>query len=142
MYLWDSHILRHFGEVHPNVHLHLKRVGWSEIALPSVVVAEVLRGRCEYALKAVPENLPFAHEHLIHSMQLLDQFNILVFDEESSKAFEKIKQSHKTNKRYADVLIAAMARAGKHIVVTRNEIHFKNLLPKTQIENWVDNKPN
>ena len=141
MYLWDSNILRHFGEVHPNVHFHLNRVGWSEIALPSVVVAEILRGRCDYALKATPENLPFAHEQLIHSMQLLDQFNIFVFDEKSSKAFAKIKQKHKTNKRYADVQIAAMALAGNHIVVTRNEDHFKDLLPKSQIENWVDTSP-
>jgi predicted nucleic acid-binding protein len=47
MYLWDANILRHYGEDHPILRLHVQRVSWAEIAIPSVVVAEVLRGRCE-----------------------------------------------------------------------------------------------
>lgn len=43
MYLWDSNILRHFGDGHPTLRLHLERIPWTEIALPSVVVAEALR---------------------------------------------------------------------------------------------------
>lgn len=54
MYLWDANILRHFGQGHPTLRLHLSRIPWSEIALPSVVVAEVLRGRCDFALQAAP----------------------------------------------------------------------------------------
>ena len=54
MYLWDANILRHFGQGHATLRLYLLRVPWTEIALPSVVVAEVLRGRCEFALKATP----------------------------------------------------------------------------------------
>ena len=44
MYLWDANILRAFGQGHTTLRWHLQRVSWSEIALPSVVVAEVLRG--------------------------------------------------------------------------------------------------
>lgn len=65
MYLWDTNILRHFGEGHPILKLYLQRVPWSEIALPSVVVAEVLRGWCEFALKATPSRAPFAHRLLL-----------------------------------------------------------------------------
>jgi len=54
MYLWDANIVRYFGQGHPTLRLHLWRVSWAEIALPSVVVAEVLRGRCDFALKASP----------------------------------------------------------------------------------------
>jgi len=36
---------------------------------------------------------------------------------------------------------AAMAKAGNHIVVTRNIKHFEPLLPKNQIVNWIDEKP-
>ena len=49
MYLWDANILRAFGQGHATLRMHLLRVPWSEIALPSVVVAEVLRGRCDFA---------------------------------------------------------------------------------------------
>ena len=86
---------------------------WTEIALPSVVVAEVLRGRCEFVLKATPAQAPSA----------------------------QLQGKIKTRKRYADVMIAAMALAGNHIVVTRNQTHFADLLPLRQLANWIDNPP-
>ena len=141
MYLWDSNILRHFGEGHPNIRLHLQKISWSEIAIPSVVLAEVLLGRCDYALKASPEKLSFAHELLMKTRKLLDKFNIIVFDEACTKALEELQRRYKTHKRYADMLIAAMAKAGNHIVVTRNQQHFEKMLPKNRIANWVDEKP-
>jgi predicted nucleic acid-binding protein len=78
MYLWDSNVLRHFAEGHPILHAYLARIEWNEIALPSVVVAEVLRGRCEFALKATSEQAPLAHQQLIATQQLLQQFHVLV----------------------------------------------------------------
>ena len=54
MYLWDANILRAFGQGHATLRSYLLRVPWSEIALPSVVVAEALRGRCDFVLKATP----------------------------------------------------------------------------------------
>jgi hypothetical protein len=41
MYLWDANILRAFGQGHATLRSYLLRVPWSEIALPTVVVAEV-----------------------------------------------------------------------------------------------------
>ncbi|MBM3238973.1 type II toxin-antitoxin system VapC family toxin [Candidatus Poribacteria bacterium] len=52
MYLWDSNILHAFGDGHATVRRHIDKVGWEKIALPSVVVSEVLRGRIEFTLKA------------------------------------------------------------------------------------------
>jgi hypothetical protein len=40
VYLWDTNILRHYAEGHPNLALHLKRVKRAEVGLPSVVFAE------------------------------------------------------------------------------------------------------
>ena len=80
MYLWDANILRHFGQGHATLRLYLLRVPWAEIALPSVVVAEVLRGRCEFALKATPAEAPLAHQRLLETQQLLAQFHVVVFD--------------------------------------------------------------
>lgn len=39
------------------------------------------------------------------------------------------------------MLIAAMAHSGNHTVITRNERHFADLLPRRQIANWIDDKP-
>ena len=80
MYLWDANILRAFGQGHATLRSYLLRVPWSEIALPSVVVAEVLRGRCDFALKASPAEAPLAHQRLLDTQQMLSHFQIVVFD--------------------------------------------------------------
>lgn len=142
MYLWDSNILRHFGEGHPTLRLYLEQVAWSEIALPSVVVAEVLRGRCDFALKASPSQAPFAHILLLRTRILLNQFRIVIFDKNCTDVMIALQRKYKDHKRYADIMIAAMAKAGNHVVVTRNQKHFEKLLPKNQLANWIDDEPN
>jgi predicted nucleic acid-binding protein len=141
MFLWDSNILRRFGEGHPTLRLYLEQIDWAEMALPSVVVAEVMRGRCEFALKATLANAPMAHRLLVETQELLKQFKVVLFDENCVRKMEELKCRHKTHKRYADMMIAAMALAGNHIVVTRNQKHFEKLLPKKQLVNWIDNEP-
>ena len=142
MYLWDANILRHFAEKHSTLQAHLQRISWSEIALPSVVVAEVLRGRCEFALKATLDQAPFAHQQLLATQQLLQKFHLIPFDQASAVATQELQRKVKTRKRYADVMIAATAIAGKHIVVTRNLADFIDLLPPQQLTNWIDSPPN
>ena len=141
MYLLDSNILRHFGEGHPTLRLHLQRTPWSEIALPSVVVAEILQGRSSFALKASPLKAPLAHSLLLKTYQFLNQFNIILFDNRCANAMIELQKKHKAHKRYADMMIAAIAISGKHIVVTRNQKHFTKLLTKNQLVNWIDEKP-
>ena len=138
MRLWDSNILRHYGEGNENLAKHLRQTSFSEIALPSVVVAEVLRGRCEYALKAAPEQSPIAHKLLLQTLELINSFRIAAFDEKSAEKMRELQKKFSSKKRYADLMIAAMALAGNHIVVTRNIKHFADILPAQQLENWID----
>ena len=92
MYLWDANILRAFGQGHVTIRLYLLRVPWAEIALPSVVVAEVLRGRCESALKATPAEAPLAHQRLLDTQQMLAQFHVVVFDAACATVMERLRQ--------------------------------------------------
>ncbi len=148
MYLWDANILRHFAEGNPILKAHLERIDWPQIALPSIVVAEVLRGRCEFALKATPKLRsipatirPQAHQRLLDTMAMLQAFDIAPFDEECARIVLDIQKRGSTRKRYADVMIAAIAIARGKILVTRNQRHFIDLLPSNQIVNWIDDKP-
>jgi predicted nucleic acid-binding protein len=141
MYLWDANILRHFAEGNPILKAHLERIDWPQIALPSIVVAEVLRGRCEFALKATPTQAPQAHQRLLDTMAMLQAFDIAPFDEECARIVLDIQKRGSTRKRYADVMIAAIAIARGKILVTRNQRHFIDLLPSNQIVNWIDDKP-
>lgn len=141
MYLWDANILRAFGQGHATLRLYLLRVSWAEIALPSVVVAEVLRGRCEFALKATPAEAPLAHQRLLDTQQMLAQFHVVVFDVACATVMERLRQQHRRRKRYADLMIAAMVIAGQHILVTRNRTDFVDVLPAAQLTNWIDHPP-
>jgi predicted nucleic acid-binding protein len=141
MYLWDANILRAFGQGHATLCLYLLRVPWAEIALPSVVVAEVLRGRCECALKATPAEAPLAHQRLVETQQMLAQFHVVVFDAACATVLERFRQQHRQRKRYADLMIAAITAAGQHVLVTRNQADFRDVLPQAQLANWIDEPP-
>jgi predicted nucleic acid-binding protein len=141
MYLWDANILRAFGQGHAMLRSYLLRVPWSEIALPSVVVAEVLRGRCDFALKATPVEAPLAHRRLLDTQQMLSHFQIVVFDAACATVMDDLRQRHCRRQRYADLMIAAIVVAGRHVLVTRNQADFRDVLPRAQLVNWIDDPP-
>lgn len=53
---------------------------------------------------------------------------------------EQLKQRIKKHKRHADLIIAAQTLAGRHILVTRNTADFRELLPASQWQNWIDDR--
>lgn len=71
----------------------------------------------------------------------MTKFRLLLFDEEAREEFKMILNKVKSKKRYADMMIAAMALAGDHVIVTRNTKHFKDVLPPDQLANWIDEPP-
>jgi predicted nucleic acid-binding protein len=142
IFLWDSNILRHYLDDHSLLLENLKKVSRQNVMLPVVVVAEQLRGRTEAILKSEPSRLASAQEIFRKTQKLLNKFQILYFDEHSLAIAAKIKGQSKTRGRYADVLIAAQTIPGGHIVVTRNTKDFLDLLPASQIQNWIDEKIN
>lgn len=72
---------------------------------------------------------------------MLGRFSIVIFDELCAETMKRLQQKHRTRKRYADLMIAAMTITGGHILVTRNQADFIDLLPKTQLTNWIDDPP-
>ncbi|HSF30846.1 MAG TPA: PIN domain-containing protein, partial [Candidatus Tectomicrobia bacterium] len=97
-----------------------------------VVVAEVLRGRCDFALKATPAEVPLAHRQLLDTQQMLAQFPIVVFDAACATVMERLQRRHRRRQRYADLMIAAIVIAGQHILVSRNQADCRDVLPPAQ----------
>src|SRR5215813_15573142 len=137
-YLLDTNVLRHYTDGHQTLLDNLASVRLEQVAVPSIVFAEQMRGRYDALLKAEPQNLLREQERLIGTQAVLSAFSILYLDQPSVDKLIELRQKHSTRKRYADVIIAAMALAGGHIVITRNVADFSDLLPAVRIQNWVD----
>ena len=141
IYLLDTNILRHYAESHPNLMSYLQIIPKSQMALPSIVAAEALVGRCEFVLKATPIQAAAANELLLTTLDLVQSFRIIVFDQACAAVMAKLLAKHKGHKLHADLMIAAIAIAGGHVVVTRNRKDFADLLPALQLQNWIDDPP-
>jgi predicted nucleic acid-binding protein len=72
---------------------------------------------------------------------MLSRFSVVVFDEVCAETMKRLQQKHRAHKRYADLMIAAMTLTGGHVLVTRNQVDFVDLLPKAHLSNWIDDPP-
>lgn len=133
--------MRHLTDGHPMLQRYLNVIPRCDILLPSVVVAESLRKRCEFATKAEPDQVLLAHSLLLELLQLVQTFQHIGFDAASAERFRQLKLKHPQHKLHADLMIAAIAQTGKHIVVTRNLKDFSKFLPPHQLQNWIDDPP-
>lgn len=143
MWLLDSDILVVYTEAdhpfHRRVLDHGDRVGWENIALPVVVAGEALRGRLLFIDKAhqlKPAHLLKAYSSFRTSLHYLGHFPIVEFDEASLRHYSSRELSAARCGR-SDRLIASIALAGEHVLVTRNVAHFAGIRG-LQIENWID----
>jgi predicted nucleic acid-binding protein len=117
MYLLDSNVLREYLRSNATLQAHLEGVPREELALPSAVAAEALRGRCEYALKAEPAQAVTAHALLLETLHTVVSFHLITFDQASAAKLAEIvapPSKPQTLRRYADCRAGAgrQARAG------------------------------
>jgi len=77
-------------------------------------------------------------QRLLAAQQFLSIYETIYVTDQAITELVRLRQRMSTRKRYADVVIAAMARASNDIVVTRNVDDFSDLLSTSKIQNWID----
>jgi tRNA(fMet)-specific endonuclease VapC len=139
MYLFDTDILTHFFRKHPKLLRHIGLMGSEEIATSIISKIEVLQGRMDFLLKAATtEQVLRAQFWLEPSELLLQQFPIILFDENAGDFFEKPNEVPSYRKLgRADLLITSVALANRATLVTRNTKDFSKI-SGLSIENWLD----
>jgi len=112
----------------------VKEIGVYSLSMSNCVLAELYFGA--YNSKRVEENL-----------RRIDLFknnlSVLSDSEESSKLFGKIKADLRTKGTIIDdfdILIASIATANNHILVTNNTDHFERI-EGLKIQNWLNKNP-
>jgi predicted nucleic acid-binding protein len=143
VWLWDTNIVRAVSDDsadgHSRVLSRLEAVGPEAVGLPVVVATELLDGRLQYlnaAHRLAPRQLLIAFGRFNATLRLLSLFPIIPFDETALSFYQQRRLFPGTMSR-ADRLIAAIALAANHSLVTRNVSHFLPVQGLT-VENWID----
>jgi len=112
----------------------VKEIGVYSLSISNCVLAELYFGACNS--KRVEENL-----------RRIDLFkknlSVLSDSEESARLFGKIKADLRTKGTIIDdfdILIASIATANNHILVTNNTDHFERI-EGLKIQDWLNKNP-
>lgn len=139
MILFDTDTVTHFSYGNEKVRRKIEAAGDEELAVAVVTRNEALRGRAESLLKAADEEeLRKAVERFRQTEELLSDFVVVGFDDDSIRHFGRLRKQKSLKKMgRADMLIACIALAHDALLVTRNTKDFKDV-PGLRLENWVD----
>src|SRR5262245_35977104 len=129
MYLLDTDTLTLIHAGHSRVAERQRVVPSSEIAITVITRIELLQGRFAAVLKAADA------DQLLRSQQLLERTEerlrelvVVPVDAAAAAEFDELRQHKKLKKiGRADLLIAAIARARRATLVTRNLRHLRQI---------------
>jgi tRNA(fMet)-specific endonuclease VapC len=133
-YLLDTNIVAYIIKKRPIEVLHkLQTLDWTEIAISSIVVAELWYGVEKSQLK---------EQNRVALEAFLRPFTILDFDTQAAEAYASIRtdlEGKGTIIGANDLLISAHALSHRLILVTNNVKEFERV-GGLQIENWITNE--
>lgn len=126
----DSDILIYFLKGEKRVVQEILKIAPNELYTTRINYTELLYGA--YNSIKVEENLS-------RFRNFLDEFTILEFDEKSSEIFSKSKAKLKKDGNIIadmDLMIASIAMANSHELVTNNQKHFKRI-QQLKLIDWL-----
>jgi len=139
MYILDSDILSLFHAGNENVGQRMDAVDPAELATSIVTKVEILRARYAFLLNASDGEQLLRAQHWLHqSEELLEDIEVIPFDEAAATQFDALRNKKQLKKvGRADLLISSIALAQRATLVTRNLKDFQQV-PNLKLENWAD----
>jgi len=139
MHLLDTDTLTYLHAGHPHVIKHLSELADPDVGTTIITKIELLRGRFDFVLKAIPgAELLRAQQLLFRTEELLAQIMIVPLDQATVAEFDRLRTIKGLRKiGRADLLIASIALAHQATLVTRNLRHFRQISGLT-VTNWID----
>ena len=129
-YLLDTDICIFWLKSHPAVKARLLEVGWGQVAICEITVAELYYGA--YNSSRVAENL-------IQVERFVQQLPVVPLRDAALRRFGEIKTEFRRQGQSLpdfDLLIASVALAGDYVLVTHNLRHYQRIAG-LKIETWL-----
>ncbi len=129
-YLLDTDICIYWLKSHLTVKERLLAVGWNQVSICSITVAELYYGA--YNSSQVSENL-------VHVARFIEQLLVVPLHDNALRHFGKIKTELRKQGQSLpdfDLLIASTAIAEDRILVTNNLRHYQRIA-NLQMETWI-----
>ncbi|MBE9009723.1 type II toxin-antitoxin system VapC family toxin [Pseudanabaenaceae cyanobacterium LEGE 13415] len=139
MHLLDTNIVSALYAGNERVIRRLQNLDDPQVGITIITKVELLRGRIDYLLKATDgESLLRAQTLLARTEQLLDELEIIPFEQTAIAQFERLK-AQKSLRKFgrSDLLIASIALANRATLVTRNLKDFQQIA-NLKLVNWLD----
>ncbi|MDJ0660525.1 MAG: type II toxin-antitoxin system VapC family toxin [Crocosphaera sp.] len=130
-YLLDTDTCIYWLNNHNIVRTKLLQVGWSQVSISTITVAELYFGA--YNSKKIEKNL----EIVDNFVQSVRNFSLNL---ESIKIFGRLKATLRQQGLPLadfDLLIASIALANQLTVVTNNTRHYQRI-PNLELDNWFN----
>ena len=137
MFILDTDAITHDQNAQPVIRAKVASTLRESLFTTSVTVEELLRGRLAFINKHRndPVRIARGHRYLIATLEYLNRWSILRFEERDAAVFGRL---HKDHPRVGsqDLRIAAIALRHGFTVVTSNVRDFAQV-PKLRIEDWT-----
>jgi tRNA(fMet)-specific endonuclease VapC len=135
-FIFDSDHLTHYHNNHATLLQRYNAQPPGTVGLSPVTVEEALRGRLAVLSRRLPGPARIvAYERLAATVQLLNQFPIVAFDQASEDQFQQL-DALRLRIGTPDLKMAAVALAHRLVLLTRNVRHF-GLVPGLQTQDWT-----
>jgi tRNA(fMet)-specific endonuclease VapC len=136
-YVLDTDVISALQHNHPGLATRIAALPSADLFITIVTGEELMAGRLQALHGQVTgDRLVEAYQRLQQTLRFLATVNILPFDRAAARRDEEFRTLYR-RMGSKDRRIAAITSVNNYRLVTRNTLHFQNIMGLA-LENWID----